>query len=187
MAWRSSPIMRTARSCAAVFSLIMPAVMTKMRPPVSFIFSTWPLSSTTRFKRFVQLQVGVLAVGAVRFQVVDFREDAAQAADVDRLRLEFAFAHQQGQQGEDFLGAPQGERRDEHGALALEDRWMACGQALDFRFAREAGRHLAVAARGFHDEHVGLHVFEPGRLREWSGRGNRRRRCRRGFPSGRAP
>ncbi len=39
-----------------------------------------------------QLQVGKLAMGAVGFQVVDFREDAAQAADMNRLRLELAFA-----------------------------------------------------------------------------------------------
>ena len=31
---------------------------------------------------------------------------------------------------------------------------------MDFAFAREARRHFPVAARGFHDEHVGLHVIE---------------------------
>ena len=35
-------------------------------------------------------------------------------------------------------------------------------QALDFSGAREAGRELTVAARGFHDEHVGFDVLEPG-------------------------
>ena len=39
---------------------------------------------------------------------------------------------------------------------------MACAEALDFFLAREAGRQLAVAARGFHEEHVRLHVLEPG-------------------------
>ena len=38
-----------------------------------------------------------------------------------RLRLELAFAHQDGQQREDFLGAPHGEGGDEHRAPALED------------------------------------------------------------------
>jgi len=42
---------------------------------------------------------------AVGFQIIDFSEDAAQAADVDRLTLELAFAHQQRQQRQDFLGA----------------------------------------------------------------------------------
>ena len=37
---------------------------------------------------------------------------------------------------------------------------MACGEAFDFGFAGEAGRDGAVAARGFHDEHVGFHVFK---------------------------
>src|SRR5206468_2839151 len=32
-----------------------------------------------------QLEVAVVAVGAVRFEVVDFREDAPQAANIDRL------------------------------------------------------------------------------------------------------
>ena len=56
----------------------------------------------------------MLAVGAVRFEVVDFGEHAAQAADVDGLRLEFARAHEQGEQREDFLRAAQREGGDEH-------------------------------------------------------------------------
>ena len=63
-------------------------------------------------QRVVQLQIGVLAVGPVRFQVVDFREHSAEAADVDRLRLELAFAHHDGEVGKDLLGAAQGEGRN---------------------------------------------------------------------------
>ena len=44
-------------------------------------------------KRFVQLQIGLLAMRAGGFQIIDFSEDTAQTADVDRLALEFAFAH----------------------------------------------------------------------------------------------
>ena len=101
-------------------------------------------------------------MGAVGFQVVDFGEDAAQAADVNRLRLEFAFAHHHGQQGEDFLGAPQGEGGNQDRAAAVEHALDGLAEALDFRLAREAGRERTVAARGFHDQHVGLHVLEPG-------------------------
>ena len=39
---------------------------------------------------------------------------------------------------------------------------MALAEALDFPRAREAGRELMAAARGFHEEHVGFHVLEPG-------------------------
>ena len=79
-----------------------------------------PLLQHDEVQGIVQLEVGILAMGAVRLQVVDFREDAAQAADVDRLRLELAFAHHDGQQGEDFLGAAQGEGGNQDGAPAVE-------------------------------------------------------------------
>ena len=81
-----------------------------------------PLIQHDEVQGLAQLQVGILAMGAVRFQVVDFREDAAQAADVNRLRLELAFAHQDGQQGEDFLRAPQGKGGDEDRAAAARAR-----------------------------------------------------------------
>ena len=100
-------------------------------------------------------------MGAVRLQVVDFREDAAQAADVNRLRLELAFAHHDGQQGENLLGAAQGEGGNEHGATAVEHALDGLAEALDFFLAREAGRQLALAPRRFHDEHVGFDVLEP--------------------------
>ena len=50
--------MRMARSWAAVFSLIMPAVMTKMRPPVSFIFCGLFLFEHDQVQGLVQLEVG---------------------------------------------------------------------------------------------------------------------------------
>src|SRR6185295_17707119 len=45
--------------------------------------------------RFVKLQVRVLAVRAVGFEIVDFGEHAAQSADVNRLPFQFPLAHQQ--------------------------------------------------------------------------------------------
>ena len=60
-------------------------------------------------QRFVKLQVGVVAMGAMRFEIVNLREHAAQSADVDGLLLEFALAHEQGEQGQNFLCASEGE------------------------------------------------------------------------------
>ena len=137
MLCRSSPIIRAARSCAAVFSLIMPAVMTKIFPPLSFMFSAWPFSSTMKLQRLVQLQVRVLPVRAVRLQVVNFREHAAQPADVNRLLLQFSLAHQQRQQRQHFLRAAQRKRRNQHAALAFERVVDGRHQPLDFAFARE--------------------------------------------------
>ena len=99
-----------------------------------------PLIQHGEVQRVVQLQVGILAMGAVRFQVVDFREDAAQAADVNRLGLEVAFAHQDGQQGEDLLRAPEGEGGNQDRAPAAEHALDGLAEALDFSGAREARR-----------------------------------------------
>ena len=111
-------------------------------------------------ERLAELQVCVLAVGAVGFQIVNLREDAAETADVDGLLLQLAFAHEHREQGQDFLRAPERERGDEHAALAFEHALDVGDEALDLLFAGEAGGHGAVAARGFHDEHVSLHVVK---------------------------
>src|SRR6185312_7734352 len=100
-----------------------------------------------QFQRFVQLQVGLLAIGAVGFEVVNFGEDAAKAADENLLALQFAFAHEQREQRENFLGAAQREGGNEHGTFAFEDALDALAEALDFSFARETGGHAAAAAR----------------------------------------
>ena len=44
----------------------------------------------------------------------------------------------------------------------MEHALDGLAEALDFCRAREAGRQLAVAARRFHEQHVGLDVLEPG-------------------------
>ena len=79
-------------------------------------------------------------MGAVRFQVIDLREDAAQSADVNGLRLELAFAHHNGQQGQNLLGAAQGKGRDKDGAAAMKHALDGLAKALDFFRAGEAGR-----------------------------------------------
>src|SRR5205085_10956915 len=81
-----------------------------------------------------QLQVAVVAIRAVGFEVVDLREDPAQAADVNRLRFHFARLHEQGEQSEDFLGAAEGEGGDEHAAFAFEDPVEGGGEAFDLGF-----------------------------------------------------
>ena len=78
--------------------------------------------------------------------------------------LELARAHEEGEKGENFLGASEGEGGDEHGPLAGEDVVKLIGEALNLRFPCETHRRGAVATGGFHDEHVGLHVLEAGRL-----------------------
>src|SRR5947208_2874267 len=39
--------------------------------------------------------------------------------------------------------------------------WAAVATPFDFCAAREAWRSVAIAARGFHDEHVRFHILEP--------------------------
>ena len=70
-----------------------------------------PLFQHDEVQGIAQLEVGILPMGAVRFQVVDFREDAAQAADVNGLRLELAFAASAWPAGRGFPGCGPGQRR----------------------------------------------------------------------------
>ena len=52
------------------------------------------------------------------------------------LGLEFAFADQDGEQREDFLGAPQGKGGNQDGAAALEHAHNGVAEAFDLGFAR---------------------------------------------------
>ena len=62
----------------------------------------------------VQLQLRVLAIGAMRFEVVNFGEHAAKAADEDLLARLFSALHEQREQREDFLRAPEREGGNQH-------------------------------------------------------------------------
>ncbi len=132
----------------------------KDAPAAEFHIFGLTLFQHHKIQFLVQLHAGVLAMRAVRFEVVDFREHPAEAANVNGLFLQPPFAHQQRQQGEDLLRAPQGERRDEHATFAFEGALDRSGEAFNFLLAREAARRGAVAARGFHDEHVRAHILE---------------------------
>ena len=57
IAWRLSPTMRVARSWAAVFSLIMPAVSTNRRPLPSFMVCAWFFSSTCNCRASLSLRL----------------------------------------------------------------------------------------------------------------------------------
>ena len=86
-------------------------------------------------QRLVQLQIHVLAVSPVRFEVVYLREHTPQPADINRLRFQFARAHQQRQQRQHFLCAAERERRNQQAALAFK-RVMNCRhQPFNFIFA----------------------------------------------------
>ncbi len=76
-----------ARPCAAVFSLIMPAVTTRTIYQFGPIDCAWRFFEHGEIQGIMQLQVGVLAVGAMRFEVVNFGEYAAKPADEDLLAL----------------------------------------------------------------------------------------------------
>ena len=121
-----------------------------------FIHLAW--FEHSEVQRLGQLEVAVVAMGAVGFEIVNLREDAAQTADVNRLSFQFTDLHEQGEQGENFLRPAQREGGNEHATPAFENLVQGRGEALDFGFTRKTGRHLAVAPRGFHDEHIGLHV-----------------------------
>src|ERR1035441_11120703 len=112
------------------------------RPPRSTLFPYTTLFRSDEIQGLAQLQIGKLAMGAVGFQVVDFREHAAQAADMDGLPSEFPLAHQDGQQREDFLRAAQGEGGNQDRAAALEHALDAGAETFDLRLPREAGREL---------------------------------------------
>ena len=154
----------------------------KNPPAAQFHFFRLAFFQDNEFQRFVQLQIRVLAVRAVRLQIIDFREHAPQAADVNRLGLQFPRAHQQRQQRQHFLRAPQRERRDQHATFAFERVMNGRDQPFDFTFARKSRRRDPVAAGGFHDQHVGLHVFKPRRAQESSGRGSKHRRYKTASP-----
>jgi hypothetical protein len=113
-----------------------------------------------------ELEIGPMTVGKVGFLIVNFGEDAAEAADVDGLAGHVAGAHHQGEFCENFLGAAEGEGGNEDAAAAGEDFLDGGGEALDFLFAGEAWGRDAVAAGGFHDEDVGANVVKFGGFEE---------------------
>ncbi len=67
------------------------------------------------------------------FLIVNLGEDAAQAANVDGLAREVAGAHHQGQFGQNFLGAAQGEGGEQNTGAASEHSLNGGGEPLDFR------------------------------------------------------
>src|SRR5207247_10310020 len=70
-------------------------------------------------ERLSQLEVAVVAVGAVGFEVVDLREDAPQAANVDRLPFQLPGVHAHGEQGQDFLRQAQRQAGNQPGAFGV--------------------------------------------------------------------
>lgn len=111
-------------------------------------------------EHFSEHEVGVLAMGAVRLEIVNFGEDTSEAADIKRLAGDFAFEHEEMKLGENFLVATEGEDRDENTAAAGEDTLDALGEALGLGFAGDAGNAAAIAAGCFHNEDVGIDILE---------------------------
>src|SRR5205814_6570111 len=68
--------------------------------------------------------------------------------------------HKQSEQGQDFLCPAEREGWNEHATFAFEDAVERGGEPLDFVLTRKAGWHFPVAARGLHNEHVGLYLIE---------------------------
>ena len=108
----------------------------------------------------------MLPVRAIGLDVVNLGEHAPQAADVDRLPFQFALAHQQRQQGEYFLRAPQRKRRDHQAALLFLRRRNRGDQPLNFGHPRNSRGRGAPAARRFHDQHIRFHVLKPRALED---------------------
>ena len=109
-----------------------------------------------------QLEVGVVSVRPVGLEVVDLGEDPAEASDVHRLLAQLPGTHQQGQQGEDLLGATQGEGGDQDRALPGQNPVDPVGQSLQLVIAVEVRGQLTRTAGGFHDQHVGTYALEIG-------------------------
>ena len=143
----------------------MPAVMTKMRPPVRHGLGL-ALFQHDQVERLVQLQARVQAVRAVGFQVVNFGEDPAQTANVDGLLLELARLEGQRQRREDLLRAAQREGGNEHAALALKCGADGSDEPLELGLAAEVRGRGAAAARGFHDQDIGFHILETRSLED---------------------
>src|SRR6266404_3295377 len=96
-------------------------------------------------ERFAQLKIGVLTMRAMRFEVVNLGEDAAQAADIDRLGAQLSFTYKDREQGEDFLRASQGEGRDKDRAVSVEHSANRLTEPFNLALAGKAGRQIPVA------------------------------------------
>src|SRR5204862_4657447 len=83
-------------------------------------------------ERLVKLKGTVLAMSAVRFQIIDFGKYPPQSANVNGLAGDLAFAHEEGEQGKNFLSAPQGEAGHEHASFTSEDLIDGRGQPVNF-------------------------------------------------------
>ncbi len=70
---------------------------------------------------------------------------------------------------------------------AVEHALDGVAQAFDFRLARETGRKLPVAPRRFHEQHVRLHVLEPGAPQDGLVMETNVAGVEAGFPSGHGP
>ena len=138
----------------------------KKAAPGEFHFFRLTVLQHCKIERFAQLQIGVLPMSPMRFEIVNLGENATKPTDIYRLQLELALVHQNRQEREDFLSASQRERRQEEGRFALLDALNGLSQTFDFTFAAEARRQRAIATRSFHDHHVCLHVLEAGASQE---------------------
>jgi len=85
---------------------------------------------------------------AVGFKIIDFSEDAAQAADVDRLTLELAFAINSASKGPDFWVRPtrKGRIRTEPSVPTRAD---GLAEPIDFSLAGETRWQRTVARAWF--------------------------------------
>ena len=101
-----SPIMRSARSWAPVFSLIIPAVITKRRPAPSLPEAISPRVQHHQIPALPSAAADCGPVRPVRLQVIDFSEHAAEAADVNGTRLQASRLHPTRELREDLLGPP---------------------------------------------------------------------------------
>lgn len=114
----------------------------------------------------VEEEVGVVPVCSMRFEVVYFREDTAQTADVNGLRSEPALLHPKSQQCQYLLSPTQCEGRDENAAFALEDALNCCEQSFFFGLATESFWHGVTSAGCFEDNDICLDIFEPCSLQQ---------------------
>src|SRR5258706_7003861 len=113
-----------------------------------------------QIERFVKLQIGILAVSAMRLQIINLGKHPAETSNIDRLSFQLAFGHEQCEQRKYFLSASEGECGNQHGAFSFKHAPNGCAQALDFRFTRKLRRQLTISACRFHYQHVRFYIFE---------------------------
>src|SRR5688500_18734873 len=108
----------------------------------------------------------MVPVGAMCLEIVNFCENPPESANVDRLFLEFSFAHKDSQLSKDLLGPSESERRQQNRTFSFQCPLDGGGQSFRFSLASKSRRQLPISTSCCQDQNVGFNIVKAGAPQE---------------------